>query len=362
MTDFLEFLNSAADDELRELPGIRASLAKQIISSRPIATLDEAQQVKGLDEKLLAKLQLAYAERSGLTPPAADPTVEAALETPAGNRSLEKRPLEAEESTRASGPGFLSRLGRAFINLVRAFVWLVLIAAVVGGIGAGVYFGIPYLYERFVRPVELNAVQIRQIATQQAVDLAMTSAEVTGIRGQLGSLETRLGRVESTIADHSLTLGQLEEMQAALDEALKTQNTELLAEVDYRVKLTRAIELLSRGRLYLSQSNFGMARQDVLSARDVLSDLQDVAPGDEIGPLEAVISRLDLALGNLPGYPVIAANDLEIAWQVLIDGLPASAEALATPLRVFPTSVATATESATPTPTPAETATPTALP
>ncbi|HLC02896.1 MAG TPA: helix-hairpin-helix domain-containing protein [Anaerolineales bacterium] len=357
MTSFPKFLNAAELEELQELPGIGAALAKKIVAARPFSTDDDILAVKGLDEKLLVKLQAAYFERFQVAPEFSESPSGQAL-TPI----VESEPPIVDRRERASGPRFWSRLGRAFINLVRAFLWLVLISAVLAGIGAAVYFGVPYLYEKFVRPVEANALQISEIATQQAADLATTGAEVTALQARIGSLEGRLDSAERSIADHAAMLAQLEQMQTTLEASLRAQHSELLAELDYRVKLTRAIELLSRSRLYLSQSNFGLARQDVLSARELLTDLQDVAPDDEVGALRAVIARLDLTLGNLPGYPVIAANDLEIAWQVLIDGLPASAEALATPLRVFPTVVATATAIAPPTPTPADAATPTASP
>lgn len=354
MSSFLKFLNTADEEELRKLPGIGAALAKNIASARPFSTDDDVFRVKGLDEKLLVKLQTAYFERfqaaSELTGTSAGPALVPAIE--------ERPPAAGGRGGDLGGPpGFWRRLGRAFTNLVRIFIWLVVILGVLGGIGAAGYYGVPYLYGRFVRPVELNAVRIQEVATQQAADLATTGAEVSELRGRLTSLETRVGAVEATIAEHSAAIGQLEQMQAALDQAMTELRTELLTDLDYRVKLTRAIELLSRGRLYLTQSNFGLARQDVLSARNLLGELQAVAPSEQLGSLGAVIARLDLALGNLPGYPVIAADDLEIAWQVLIDGLPASAEALATPLRVFPTPAPTATE----TPLPPPSATPTAI-
>jgi hypothetical protein len=347
MTDFLKFINTADSEELRKLPGIGATLAKSIVSARPFSTDDEVLTVKGLDEKLLVKLQAAYFERFQATQ-----EMGGAATGPSHTPIVETDPAMASRGDRGSGPGFWSRLGKAFTNLIRAFLWLVLVSAILAGIGAGIYFGIPYLYERYVRPVEVNALQISRIATQQAADLATTRGEVADLGGRLDSLEGRAGAVETTIAEHTTALGQLDQTQARLESALGTQRTDLLADLDYQVKLTRAIELLSRGRQYLSQSNFGLARDDVLSAREVLAGVQGAAPTDQVDSLTAVIARLDLTLGNLPGYPVIAAYDLEIAWQVLIDGLPAGAEALVTPMRVFPTLEPTGTPSPLPPPAP----------
>jgi hypothetical protein len=80
--------------------------------------------------------------------------------------------------------------------------------------------------------------------------------------------------------------------------------------------------MLSRARLYLYESNFGLARLDVQAARDLLLSLQSDIATDKEAALGEVITRLDLALGNLPDFPVIAADDLNIAWQLLVNGLP----------------------------------------
>jgi hypothetical protein len=40
--------------------------------------------------------------------------------------------------------------------------------------------------------------------------------------------------------------------------------------------------------------------------------------------LDEIIQRLDLALEYLPQTPILAAEDLEVAWQLLKIGLPES--------------------------------------
>ena len=120
---------------------------------------------------------------------------------------------------------------------------------------------------------------------------------------------------------------------------------------------TRALDVLARARLYLAQSNFGLAKADVQTARDLLAEL-NAEKKDEV--LTKAIERIDLALGNLPDFPVVASGDLEIAWQILVSGnAPAST---ATPTLV-PTEPATSTPTAadtaaTPTLVPSATATP----
>jgi hypothetical protein len=84
----------------------------------------------------------------------------------------------------------------------------------------------------------------------------------------------------------------------------------------------KTMELLSRARLSLYQSNFGLARQDVQIARDLLATVQPDAPESLAEDLNAVVLRLDMTLSNLPDFPVAASDDLDIAWQILLAGLP----------------------------------------
>jgi hypothetical protein len=66
--------------------------------------------------------------------------------------------------------------------------------------------------------------------------------------------------------------------------------------------------------------------------------------------LHQAVARLDLALNNLPEFPVVASGDLEIAWQILMSGEAS----------VVPTSTPTPfVETATPTPFDVPSVTPT---
>lgn len=203
-------------------------------------------------------------------------------------------------------PSFLSRLGQAFLNFLRTLLRLILTLAVIVGIGAAIYFGIPYIRENFIAPVEQNTVQINQLRD-----------EIAALQTQLNEMNTRVDTVEKTIETHSISITKLDEMQATLEQEIATQNNSVMIALKREIKLTRTIETLARARLYLSQSNFGLAREDVQTARDLLVELQNQTK-DEV--LAQAISRLDLALNNLPDFAVVAAGDLEIAWQILMTG------------------------------------------
>ncbi len=109
----------------------------------------------------------------------------------------------------------------------------------------------------------------------------------------------------------------MSETTAAQEELLNSENSPL-EKLRHEIELSRVIELLSRGRLYLAQSNFGSAKADIQAARDLLAEL--AAENDKT--LQSAIARLDIGLENLPDFPVVAIGDVDMAWQLLINGLP----------------------------------------
>lgn len=271
-----------------------------------------------------------------------------------------------------------------------------LFVAVVAALAALVYFGWPVVYSRYVRPVEDNTNRLAVVEITQQVDQerlaalqtqvpalaesqAGQSAVLTAQAARIQTLESAIEQqaeaqaeqaaVQATLVPHVDALaGSVKQQSAALaalqstQTGLQTADAGQRAELERQVTLLKSLELLSRARLFLYQSNFGMAKQDLQIARDLLAGMLD-EPGaaDDAAALEEVVQRLDLALSRLPDYPVPASDDLDIAWQLLLGGQP---QPLVTPmppaggeLTPTPTPLA-ATPSGTPEATP--TATPTA--
>ena len=263
----------------------------------------------------------------------------------------------------SSGPSFGERVGNFFRFLFRLVLLLIALAV----IGVALYYLIPQFYQSFVRPVEQNTAHVRALQSwqQQTVqDLADLQTKLQTLENvqnkhdrSLTELDQRLSDIETEIAARTESLATLEQMQTELQK----QNETVSVELERQINLLKVMELLSRARLFMYQSNFGLAREDVQIARDLLATVRPDAPkslGDE---LDAVVLRLDLTLSNLPDFPVAASDDLDIAWQILLTGQP-----LATPT-LSPTPTAVATLSSTPgasdvtvTPTPVGTLQPTA--
>ena len=337
MSDFLHFLNNADLKTLTQVSGVNRQLAGNLIAARPFDTADDCLNVKGMGKATLARLESFAAE----------------LDQPAENSAMvpvEKEtmpaPVEKNQSAQDSDAGqdsFLKRLGRAFLYFMRALIRLILLALLFVAVGAMFYFGLPYIQNTFIAPVEENTAQIQRM-----------EAEIADLQTQLDEMNGRVTTLEDSIEAHTASIEKLTEMQASLDEQLQDTNDTLLLELKHEAMFTRALDTLARARLYLAQSNFGLARTDVQTARDLLFELENETD-DAI--LSQAIARLDMALGNLPDFPVVASGDLEIAWQILISGNAPAPTATTTST---PTSASMVTD--TPSVIPEATATPTAFP
>ncbi|MFN3490676.1 MAG: hypothetical protein ACK40V_00480 [Anaerolineales bacterium] len=218
---------------------------------------------------------------------------------------------QTEDESKAEKESFLSRFGQAFINFLRALLRLALIAALIFVFGALFYYGLPFMNRTFIAPVEENAARVSELEN-----------EIARLQTEVAEMNHRLITVETTIETHTLSIQKLDEIQVTIESQLEENNNVVLLELKHEVMLARAFDMLGRARLYLSQSNFGLAQADVQSARDLLFELS-IETNDEV--LKQVVSRLDLALGNLPQFPVVASGDLEIAWQILMTGNQANA-------------------------------------
>jgi len=262
-----------------------------------------------------------------------------------------------------SGPSFGQRVGSFFRFLLR----LVLLLIFLGLLSVALYLTLPWLYQRFIRPVEQNTAQVRELQSRQEQteqELADLQARLETIEaGQdqnaesLTQLDERLIDIETEIAARSKSLDALERLQSELEE----QNQAVSAELERQINLLKSMELLSRARLSMYQSNFGLARQDVQIARDLLGGIQPDTPESLAEELGAVIFRLDMTLSNLPDFPVAASDDLDIAWQILLSGMPQATPIVsATPTQAGSASPTPSAADVTITPTPQATVQPSA--
>lgn len=208
-----------------------------------------------------------------------------------------------------------------------------------------------------------------QVETQTAIDdllasQAATGASLEGIQAAQAEVEAVLDDLAPQVAEIDQQVEDLGQAATQAGETLESLEAELqevaapVADLQYDRYLLRALDLLTLAEVHLSQGNAGLARSDVSTARSLLSDLQTQLPARHQDALVAILGRLDLVLGNLPGATDLARGDLDIAWQLLLRGLTGTGTG--TTLTLTPTSTITTSPSLTTTATvtPTETTTP----
>ena len=340
MSAFLDFLNTVDADSLTRIHGINRALAEELIAARPFEVVEDCLKVRGMGKNLLARIQSAFDEQRvelenrSMVP--VEPAREEMPPAPIEKFQPVRESTQVPEQEKETKPSFLSSLGRGLINFTRALLRLILLVLLISTAGAALYFGLPYLNNTFIAPVEQNAARVGELETR-----------IENLQTELSEMDTRLGAIETSIEAHTESIEKLETMQATLEQEAKEQTNRVMISLKREIMLTRAIETLSRARLYLSQSNFGLAKTDVQSARSILAALSTDAPSYQVDGLDQIIGRLDLALGNLPSFPIIAVDDVDIAWQLLMMGLPESEADIVATLTLLPLPTLTLTTAAT---------------
>lgn len=283
------------------------------------------------------------------------------------------------ENTYPPDDSFSERLSKAFKLFLRVLLRLVIIALLLGAVAAALYFGFPYLYRQYILPVQNNTNQIAQIEARQQQDGTQVSQRIEQLQQRISDLEAkhtadretiselkdRLTAAELVTAEQPNTLQRLTQAETRLDSAERKlregQQADLafqkemagpdspLTSLSQEIEIVKAMQTLVRARFFLEQNNPGLALTEIKYARGILAALQPDAAADQKAVLEGLIQRLDLAAGNLPAYPVLAASDLEIAWQLLVAGPGSELKAPGAALTPAPTAAGTTATAAAPT-------------
>ncbi len=289
-----------------------------------------------------------------------------------------------------TNPTYGQRLQSGLTVFLRALVRLIAILFIFALIGLGIYAAAMYVYPRYIVPVQANSQQLGQLKQQLADQdrqytdrLGQLQTRLAALESQhsldsetIAALQTRqnqmdqlqqkgnarldqLTQIQSDLAALKAQIGQNQQDTQALDERLSASDGPL-AGLEREVLLLKGMELLQRSRLSLAQNNAGLARQDLLTLRDLFSSLRPLATTKQVSAVDGFLTRLDLALANLPAYPVLAAQDLEILWEQVGLGLPGDPAELPTPSNAAGAGLGGG--SPTPTPTAWFTPTPTPFP
>jgi len=256
-------------------------------------------------------------------------------------------------STEPENKDYGQRMNRGLAWFARAMLRLIAILLAFGLVGLALYAGARYIYPRYLAPIDANTAQVHDLQDRQAQDRQHFEDEVSRLQERIAALETQHTRDRETISGLVARLDEAEKAMAAADarlaelDRLQSDLAKLQADLEItagtygaqidgrlaspdgplavirrQVQMLRVMELLSRSQLALAQNNAGQARQDLEVLRVLFVQLEDEALAEQKPAVERMLIRLDLALANLPGFPVLASRDLDILWELLLVGLP----------------------------------------
>jgi chromosome segregation ATPase len=226
---------------------------------------------------------------------------------------------------------------------------LLVVGLVGAGLGAGAYWGVPAAYRDFIEPVQQNTQRLDQtqadLANQQVSQRSANAtqlAQLAEIQGEiaqqgeaLSALQADVGSLKSSQPTLEAGVRSLNQMNADLAD-LKAVATQVAGQIDamntaaampdptvqalgQRLDILRLMQLVSQARLSLAAGNLVKAGVEVQAASAALADLKSRAGVVSLATLDDVETRLNLAQQETKGSPSVAANDLDIAWQLLVE-------------------------------------------
>ncbi|HEY44748.1 MAG TPA: hypothetical protein G4O11_12265 [Anaerolineae bacterium] len=239
----------------------------------------------------------------------------------------------------------------AFTRVMR-FILRFLFVVVFGIVlGTALYVGVPALYRSTIEPMRANTQRIQELQETLSTGLSTNERQVEQVGERLVEVEGRLaeqgettaalqaeldgfGEVleeqASTISKFKLMSVQLEAIADDLDETMdRVELLEVaLSEVEFpadqfgrQVRMITAMTMITKARLWLIQDNLGQAAEEISAARELLAEfLVNLTSNDVVDDvLVEIIERLDLALEDVRTTPIVAADELEIAWKLLVE-------------------------------------------
>ena len=245
-------------------------------------------------------------------------------------------------------PGFGDRLADFFVKFIKIFLRVLVILLLGIGLGAGLYFGVPALYNQFIEPVQVHGEQITDLTARQQQDTTQLTERLDDLQERLAALETadtedaevfavleaRQDTLALALEQQDAIQEQLDAMQADIDDLMEITgaNASLLDALTVQVnsedqpllvlardlQKVKALQVIGRARLDLNEGNTVAAAQNVDTALSILEQAVVDAPEEEAAQIAAVVERLEMVQENLGTAPLIAANDLEVAWQLLL--------------------------------------------
>ncbi len=206
-------------------------------------------------------------------------------------------------------------------------------------VGAVIYFAasgwVPYLDQRVFQPIDTNQALVKELqATQNALESQFSSLQATideahsgagsEITAALDQLSEDVIHLQSEVENNTYYAGTLAPAMIATVSAgqeSNTRNLSALATAQMRdsgnrqeIELLRTLEIITWAHQYILHDNYGLAENELGTARDKLSDMiTRVPPKQRVIVLE-MLNLVDQCIADLPSRPAVAAEKLQLAW------------------------------------------------
>lgn len=238
-------------------------------------------------------------------------------------------------------PDIWTRLSRTIGHLFGSVLRLLFVILLAVGIGAGIYYGLPWAYRTLVEPVQVNRAEISTLSQQfenfresaanagAAQDERLTTLEtsddsrrerlaaaesgITGLEAALAAetaarkaLEAKLADQQSAIASQAKTIT---EMQKSLDQFAVIDGQ--LASLRQQIVLARLQNYLLQARLQVVAENLGEARTLLKATAEKM--LAFIAESESVSESNRVVltSRLATAQSLIETQPASALSEME---------------------------------------------------
>ncbi len=253
-----------------------------------------------------------------------------------------------ENETETTEQGYEQGQVSVFTRVMRFILRLIVVVVFGIVLGAALYLGVPALYRSTIEPMRANTERIEELQDSLEMGFSTSDKQVERLGERLAEAEGRLAeQIETTAAlqaeldgigevldDQARKISrltnmsdQLEAITTDLDETIgRVELLEVsLSEVNFpavefrrQVRMISAMTMITKARLWLIQDDLGQAAEEISAARELLANsAASMNVVDE--EIVLIIERLDLALADVRTKPILAADELEIAWKLLVE-------------------------------------------
>jgi predicted nuclease with TOPRIM domain len=148
----------------------------------------------------------------------------------------------------------------------------------------------------------LDSEQTELISTQTAVESTLDLQA-----SQLAALATQAAAFQESQDRSQEVIGYLATRQAAS------------ASLPFDIHLTQLLLWINRAHQDILHTNYGQAEGEIKQAELRLAQLADQSPGAQQPALNEALTLLSKAAETLPGNPDLAREQLDLAWELLLE-------------------------------------------